>query len=61
MVRCLSKPTTPSPKTAVVLASSTFRIMAMIIVTKHFGFEEEWRATTELFSEYNKRPLEVPE
>lgn len=45
----------------VIEASTTAVFMAMIVVTKHFGFEEEWRATTKLFSEYNKRPLEVPE
>ncbi len=45
----------------VIEASTTAAFMATIVVTKHFGFEEEWHATTELFSEYNKRPLEVPE
>jgi len=45
----------------VIEASTTAVFMATIVVTKHFGLEEEWHATTELFSEYNKRPLEVPE
>jgi hypothetical protein len=44
----------------VIEASTTAVFMATIVVAKHFGFEEEWRATSELFSEYNKRPLEVP-
>jgi hypothetical protein len=44
----------------VIEASTTAIFMATIVVTKHFGFEEEWRAATDLFSEYNKRPLEVP-
>jgi hypothetical protein len=39
----------------------TALFMAMIVVTKHFGFEDEWRKATVLFAEYNKRPLEVPE
>lgn len=41
--------------------SMTALFMATIVVTKHFGFEDEWRATTELFAKYNKRPSEVPE
>jgi hypothetical protein len=44
----------------VIEASMTAVFMATIVVTKHFGFEEEWQATTNLFAEYNKRPLEVP-
>jgi len=41
--------------------SMTALFMATIVVTKHFGFEDEWRKATVLFAEYNKRPLEVPE
>jgi hypothetical protein len=41
--------------------SMTALFRATIVVTKHFGFEDEWRTTTELFAEYNKRPSEVPE
>jgi hypothetical protein len=45
----------------VIEGSMTALFMAMIVVTKHFGFEDEWRKATVLFAEYNKRPLEVPE
>jgi hypothetical protein len=45
----------------VIEGSMTALFMATIVVTKHVGFEQEWQITTELFSEYNKRPLEVPE
>jgi len=45
----------------VIEGSTTALFMATIVTTNHFGFEDEWRATAELFSEYNKRPLEVPE
>jgi hypothetical protein len=45
----------------VLEGSMTALFMATIVTTNHFGFEDEWRATAELFSEYNKRPLEVPE
>jgi len=45
----------------VIEGSMTALFMATIVVTKHFGFEHEWRKATELFAEYNKRPLEVPE
>jgi hypothetical protein len=41
--------------------SMTALFMATVVTTKHFGFEGEWRVTTDLFAEYNKRPLEVPE
>lgn len=45
----------------VIEGSMTALFMATIVVTKHFGFEDEWRNATELFAEYNKRPVEVPE
>ena len=45
----------------VIEASTTAVFMATIVVAKHFGFEEEWRATSEMFHEYNRRPTEVPE
>lgn len=45
----------------VIEGSMTALFMATIVVTKHFGFEDEWRSATELFAEYNKRPVEVPE
>jgi hypothetical protein len=39
----------------VIEASTTAVFMATIVVAKYFGFEDEWRATTELFHEYNNR------
>lgn len=44
----------------VLEGSMTALFMATIVTTKHFGFEKEWQKTHDLFSEYNKRPLEVP-
>ena len=44
----------------VIEGSTTAIFMATTLVTKHFGFEEEWRTTTEMFDEYNKRPSTVP-
>jgi len=44
----------------VLEGSMTALFMATIVTTKHFGFEKEWQRTHDLFSEYNKRPLEVP-
>lgn len=44
----------------VIEASITAVFMATIVMSKHFGFEQEWQTTTELFGEYNKRPLTVP-
>lgn len=43
----------------VLEGSMTALFMATIVTTKHFGFEKEWQTTHDLFSEYNKRPLEV--
>lgn len=43
----------------VIEGSMTALFMATIVVTKHFGFEQEWQTTTDLFAEYNKRPLEA--
>ena len=45
----------------VIEGSMTALFMATILVTNHFGFEQEWQTTTDLFAEYNKRPLTVPE
>jgi hypothetical protein len=45
----------------VIEGSMTALFMATILVTKHFGFEDEWRKATVLFTEYNKRPFDVPE
>jgi hypothetical protein len=45
----------------VIEGSMTALFMATIVVTKHFGMEDEWRAATEMLAEYNGRPLEVPE
>jgi hypothetical protein len=45
----------------VIEASTTALFMTTIVMSKHFGFEQEWQTTTDLFGEYNKRPLEVPE
>jgi hypothetical protein len=45
----------------VIEGSMTALFMATIVVTQHFGFEDEWRNATGLFAEYNKRPVEVPE
>jgi len=39
----------------VIEGSMTALFMATNVVTKHFGFEDEWLATSELFGEYNKR------
>jgi hypothetical protein len=44
----------------IIEGSMTALFMATILVTKHFGFEDEWRAATQMFNEYNRRPPEVP-
>jgi hypothetical protein len=44
----------------VIETSMTALFMATIVVSKHFGFEQEAQRTAGLFSEYNKQPLTVP-
>lgn len=45
----------------VLEGSMTALFMATIVTAKHFGLEKEWQTTHDLFSEYNKRPLGVPQ
>jgi len=44
----------------VIRASASSVFMVNSLVTKHFGFEEEWKKTSDLFCEWGKHPNDIP-